>query len=124
MTLAPMMAVAASLCLACVALLRPPRRLRQVTFAAGMVAFAIESFLIYGLLTYPVTPEAQSWWMGALRSVSLLTPIPWCLFAFLSGRNADARIPVGWRVAFGLGSGALVAGAAGPVVRPSAGVSA
>jgi putative PEP-CTERM system histidine kinase len=118
MTLAPMMAVAASLCLACVALLRPPRRLRQVTFAAGMVAFAIESFLIYGLLTYPVTPEAQSWWMGALRSVSLLTPIPWCLFAFLSGRNADARVPVGWRVAFGLGSGALVAGAAGSAFFP------
>ena len=98
MTGAPLIAIALGLVLAGSSLLRPPRRLRQVTFAAGMLAFALESVLVYGLLFYSPTPESHQNWMAALQSVGLLAPIPWCLFAFLAGRHADAPVPP-WPIA-------------------------
>ncbi len=109
---APLLAIALSLVLAGSALLRPPRRLRQVTFAAGMLAFALESLLVYGLLFYSPSPEGHQRWMAALQSATLLTPIPWCLFAFLAGRDADAPIPRAWRFSLALGSAGLAVAAA------------
>jgi putative PEP-CTERM system histidine kinase len=105
---APLIAVVASLILAGIPVLRPPRHLRQITFAVGMVAFALESVLVYGLLFYSSGPEGHARWMGALQSATLLTPIPWCLFTFLAGREADARVPRSWRFSFALGGAALV----------------
>jgi putative PEP-CTERM system histidine kinase len=111
MTVAPLIAVALSLILAGISLLRPPRRLRQITFAAGMVAFAMESVLVDGLLFYSPTPADHAWWMTMLQSVTVLTPIPWCLFAFLSGRHADAPVPRAWQFSLALGSAGLAAAA-------------
>jgi len=90
---APLIAAALSVVLAVVALLRPPRHLRQIMFASGMAAFTLESLLVQGLLVYSNSPESHATWMGALESASLLTPIPWCLFAFLAGREAHAPVP-------------------------------
>lgn len=118
MTGAPLVAAALSLVFAGISLLRPPRRLRQVTFAGGMVAFALESLLVYGLLVYSPTPEGHHGWMTALQSVALLTPIPWCLFAFLTGRHADAPIPRGWRLSLSLGSAGLAVTAAVNMLWP------
>jgi putative PEP-CTERM system histidine kinase len=115
---APLVAVVVSLVLAGISLLWPPRRLRQVAFAAGMVAFALESALVYGLLIHAATPEGHSRWMTALQSGTLLTLIPWCLFAFLSGRHADAPIPRGWRYSFALGSAGLALTAAVNIFSP------
>ncbi len=114
---APLVAVVLSLALAGISLLWPPRRLRQVAFATGMVAFAIESTLVYGLLS-AATSEGHARWMTALQSGTLLTLIPWCLFAFLSGRHADAPIPRGWRYSFALGSAGLTVTAAVNVLAP------
>jgi putative PEP-CTERM system histidine kinase len=108
---APLIAAALSLVLAGVALLRPPRHLRQIMFAAGMMAFVLESLLIYGLLFYSASPESHAMWMGTLQAVGLLTPIPWCLFAFLAGREADAPVPRTWRLSFALGSAGLASAA-------------
>ena len=118
MTGAPLIAVVASLVLAAISLLRPPRRLRQVTFAAGMLAFALESLLVFGLLSYSTTPESHARLLAALQSMTLLTPIPWCLFAFLSGRDAEAPVPTGWRLAFAAGSGTLAVASAASVFFP------
>jgi len=115
---APLVAAALSLAFAGISVLRPPRRLRQVTFAGGMVAFALQSLLIYGLLSYSPTPESHQRWMVALQSVALLTPVPWCLFAFLAGRHADAPIPRGWRFSLSLGSLGLAVTAAVNVLWP------
>jgi putative PEP-CTERM system histidine kinase len=115
---APLIAIALSLVLAGSALLQSPRRLRQVTFAAGMLAFALESLLVYGLLLYSPTPESHQSWMAALQFAALLTPIPWCLFAFLAGRHADAPIPRGWRFSLSLGSAGLAVTAAVNVLWP------
>ncbi|MDO8475188.1 MAG: PEP-CTERM system histidine kinase PrsK [Candidatus Rokubacteria bacterium] len=115
---APLVAAALSLVFAGISLLRPPRRLRQVTFAGGMVTFALQSLLVYGLLFYSLTPESHQRWMIALQSVALLVPIPWCLFAFLAGRHADARIPRGWRFSLSLGSAGLAVTAAVNVLWP------
>ena len=115
---APLVAAALSLVFAGISLLRPPRRLRQVTFAAGMLAFALQSLLVYGLLFYSPTPESHQRWMVALQSVALLTPIPWCLFAFLAGRHAGAPIPRGWRFSLSLGSAGLAVTAAVNVLWP------
>jgi putative PEP-CTERM system histidine kinase len=112
MTGAPLVATALSLVLAGIALLRPPRHLRQIIFAAGMAAFTLESLLIYGLLFYSASPESHAMWMVALQSATLLTPIPWCLFAFLAGREADAPVPRTWRFSFALGSAGLALAAA------------
>src|SRR5262249_15207169 len=79
-----------------------------VMFAVGMTAFTVESLLTYGLLFYATSPERYAVWMVALQSVAVLTPIPWCLFAFLAGRHADAPIPRGWRFSFALGGTRLV----------------
>jgi len=118
MALAPLIAVAVSLILAGISVLRPPRRLRQVTFAAGMVAFAIESVLVWGLLFHSAAPREHAWWMTALQSVALLTPIPWCLFAFLSGRRADAPVPRAWQFSLALGSAGLAVAASVNLVWP------
>ena len=118
MTGAPLVAAALSLVFAGISLLRPPRRLRQVTFAGGMVAFALQSLLVYGLLFYSPTPESHQNWMAALQSVALLAPIPWCLFAFLAGRHADAPIPRAWRFSLALGSAGLAVAAAVNVLWP------
>ena len=115
---APLVAAALSLAFAGISVLRPPRRLRQVTFAGGMVAFALQSLLIYGLLSYSPTPESHQRWMVALQSVALLTPVPWCLFAFLAGRHADAPIPRGWRFSLSLGSAGLAVTAAVNLLWP------
>lgn len=115
---AALVAAALSLVFAGSALLRPPRRLRQVTFAGGMVAFALQSLLVYGLLSSSPTPESHQRWMAALESVALLTPIPWCLFAFLAGRHADAPVPRGWRIALSLGSAGLAVTATVSVLWP------
>lgn len=114
----PLVAAALSLVFAGISLLRPPRRLRQVTFAGGMVAFALQSLLVYGLLFYSTTPESHQSWMAALQSVALLAPIPWCLFAFLVGRHADAPIPGGWRFSLSVGSGGLAVTTAVNVLWP------
>jgi hypothetical protein len=107
LTGAPLIAVVISLVLAGISLIRPPRRARQVTFAAGMVAFALESLLVHGLLFYSQTDEGHARWVTALQSAALLTPIPWCFFAFLAGREADARVPRGWWLSMALGSAGL-----------------
>src|SRR5712691_4139084 len=109
---------ALSLALAGIVLLRPPRHLRQIMFAVGMTAFTVESLLTYGLLFYAASPETQAVWMVALQSVAILTPIPWCLFAFLTGRHADAPIPRGWRFSLSLGSAGLAVTAAVNVLWP------
>jgi putative PEP-CTERM system histidine kinase len=118
LTGAPLTAAALSLVLAGIALLRPPRRLRQVMFAAGMTAFTLESLLIYGLLFHSTSPESHAMWMAALQSATLLTPIPWCLFTFLSGREADAPVPRTWRFSLALGSAGLALAATVNVVWP------
>ncbi len=118
MSSVPFVSAALSLILAGASLLRPPRRLRQITFAGGMAAFALQSLLVYGLLFYSQTPESHQSWMAALESVALLVPIPWCLFAFLSGRHADAPIPRGWRFSLSLGSAGLAVTAAINVLWP------
>jgi putative PEP-CTERM system histidine kinase len=118
MAAAPLVAIVVSLALGGISLLRPPRRLRQLTFAAGMVTFAIESALVYGLVIYATRPEDHARWMTALRSATLLTPIPWCLFAFLSGRDADAPVPRAWRLSFALGSLGLAVAAAVNIFWP------
>src|SRR5215813_6866655 len=115
---APLLAIATSLGLAVFALLRPPRHLRQIMFAAGMVAFAVESFLVDRLLSYAMTPESQAFWMQALQSATLVTPVPWCLFAFLAGRDADASVPSNWRHSFVLGGSGLVAAALANLAWP------
>ena len=115
---APLLAIATSLGLAVFALLRPPRHLRQIMFAAGMVAFAVESFLVDRLLSYAITPESQAFWMQALQSATLITPVPWCLFAFLAGRDADASVPRNWRLSFVLGGCGLVAAALANLAWP------
>ena len=74
---APLLAVVTSLGLAAFALLRPPRHLRQIMFAAGMVAFAVESVLIDRLLSQSATPDDQAFWMLAFQcavGALLLTP--------------------------------------------------
>jgi putative PEP-CTERM system histidine kinase len=114
----PLAAAALSLLFAGISLLRPRRRLRQVTFAGGMVAFVLESLLVYGLLFYSPTPESHQRWMAAFQSVALLTPIPWCLFAFLAGRHADAPIPRGWQFSLSLGSAGLTVTAAVNMLSP------
>jgi putative PEP-CTERM system histidine kinase len=108
MALAPLAAVVTSLMLAGMSLLRPPRRLRQLTFAVGMVALALESGLIYKLLFDSMLPSDHAWWLAALHVMTFLTPIPWCFFVFLSGRAADAPMLSGWRILFGLGTLCLV----------------
>ncbi len=118
MAAAPLVAIVASLALGGISLLRPPRRLRQLTFAAGMVTFALESALVYGLLLYATRPEDHARWMTALHSATLLTPIPWCLFAFLAGRDADAPVPRPWRLSFALGSIGLAVAAAVNIFWP------
>lgn len=118
MTRIPLIAALVSLILAGVSLFWPPRRLRQAAFAAGMVMLALESLLVYVLLFFSPTVESDAGWLAALQSLSLLTPIPWCFFAFLSGRHADAPIPSGWRWAFGVGTGTLVVTAAAGMVWP------
>jgi putative PEP-CTERM system histidine kinase len=115
---APLLALATSLGLAAFALLRPPRHLRQIMFAAGMVAFAVESFLVDRLLSYAMTPESQAFWMLALQTATLLTPIPWCLFAFLAGRGADAAVPRNWRISFVFGGCGLVVAALADLAWP------
>src|SRR5713101_4388220 len=118
MAAAPLIAIVASLALGGISLLRPPRRLRQLTFAAGMVTVALESALVYGLLLYATRPEDHARWMTALHSATLLTPIPWCLFAFLAGRDADAPVPRAWRFSLALGSAGLAVAAALNVFWP------
>ena len=56
MTGAPLIAAALSLALAGIALLRPPRHLRQIMFAIGMAALTLESLLVQGLLVYSISP--------------------------------------------------------------------
>src|SRR3989442_2941234 len=56
--------------------------------------------------------------MRAVHPASLLTPVPWCLFAFLPARHADATIPHGWRVSFSLGSVGLAVAAGINVFSP------
>jgi putative PEP-CTERM system histidine kinase len=118
MTFAPLTAIVVSLILAGVSLLRPPRQLRQAAFAVGMVALALESFLGYKLLFDSLMPADHAWWLTGFQAVALLTPIPWCFFAFLSGRRADAPVPVGWRYAFGLGTAGLLGAAAASILWP------
>jgi putative PEP-CTERM system histidine kinase len=118
MPVAPLLGGALSLALAGIVLLRPPRHLRQIMFAVGMTAFTVESLLTYGLLFYAASPESHAVWLVALQSVAVLTPIPWCLFAFLAGRHADAPIPRGWRFSLALGSASLVVTAAVNVLWP------
>ena len=117
---APLIGGAFSLVLAGIVLLRPPRHLRQIMFAAGMAAFTLESLLTYGLLFSSASPESHALWMVALQSVALLTPIPWCLFAFLAGREANAPVPRTWRLAFGVGSAGLALVASANLVWPFA----
>jgi putative PEP-CTERM system histidine kinase len=76
-------------------------------FAAGMAAFTLESLLVYELLSISDSPESGAMWMIALQSIALLTPIPWCLFAFLAGREADVPVPRTWRLSFAAGSAGL-----------------
>jgi hypothetical protein len=83
-----------------------------------MAAFALEALLVYGLLFYSPTPESHQGWMVALRSVALLVPIPWCLFAFLAGRHADATVPRAWRFSLSMGSAGLAVTAAVNVFWP------
>ena len=119
MSLAPLAAAVTSLILAGISLLRPPRRLRQIAFAIGMVAFALESLVVYKLLFDSLTPADHAWWMTGCQVMAFLTPIPWCFFVFLSGRNANAPVPSGWRIAFGIGTAGLVFGAVASVFWPS-----
>jgi putative PEP-CTERM system histidine kinase len=107
MTGVPLIAAALSLILGGIALVRPPRQLRQIMFAAGMAAFTLESLLVYGLLSTSASPESDAMWMAALQSIALLTAIPWCLFAFLAGREADVPVPRTWRLSFAAGSAGL-----------------
>src|SRR5229473_878325 len=118
MPVVPLLGGALSLALAGIVLLRPPRHLRQIMFAVGMTTFAVESLLTYGLLFYAASPESDAVWMAALQSVAVLTPIPWCLFAFLTGRRVNAPIPRGWRLSLLLGSAGLAVTAAVNVLSP------
>ena len=110
--------MAGSLVLGLAALVRGPRRLAQMTFTAGMLAFAVESGLIYGLLFYSSTPASHARWLASIRMFALLLPIPWALFTFVSFRRADAVIPWAWRVSFAAGGLGLALSAAVGLLRP------
>ncbi|HET8578979.1 MAG TPA: XrtA/PEP-CTERM system histidine kinase PrsK [Methylomirabilota bacterium] len=99
----------ASLVVAGAALLRPPRRLPQLAFAAGMAALGLEALLIYGLLFQSSDPTSHVLWLLARGWLAVLLPIPWCLFVFLSGRHPSAPVPMSWRIAFFIGSAGLMA---------------
>jgi signal transduction histidine kinase len=115
---APLVAMLASLALAAATLARGPLRLPKVSFAVGMGAFALEAALTYGLLHYSQSLESNMPWLIALRTVALLVPIPWTLFAFVSARHQDATIPWAWRACFAAGGLGLAATAAAGLVWP------
>jgi signal transduction histidine kinase len=108
----------ASLGFAAAALLRPPRRLPQLSFAAGMVGLGLESLLTYGLLFHSPGPTSHVIWLLARGWVAVLLPIPWCVFVFLSGRQPSAPIPTSWRIGFIVGSAGLMVTALGNLLRP------
>jgi signal transduction histidine kinase len=108
----------ASLGFAAAALLRPPRRLPQLSFAAGMGGLGLESLLTYGLLFHSPGPTSHVIWLLARGWVALLLPIPWCVFVFLSGRHPSAPVPTSWRVSFLVGSAGLMVTALGNLLWP------
>jgi signal transduction histidine kinase len=108
----------ASLGFAGAALLRPPRRLPQLSFAAGMAAFGLEALLTYGLLFHSAGPSSHVLWLLARGWVAVLLPIPWCVFVFLSGRHPSTPVPGNWRISFIVGSAGLMVTALGNLVRP------
>lgn len=108
----------ASLGFAAAALLRPPRRLPQLSFAAGMAAFGLESLLTYGLLFHSAGPTSHVLWLLARGWVAVLLPIPWCVFVFLSGRQPSTPVPGNWRISFIVGSAGLMVTALANLVRP------
>jgi putative PEP-CTERM system histidine kinase len=113
------LATLGSLGLAVLVLARPPRRLAQWSFAAGMLGFAAESLAVLGLLVVSDTPETHQVWAFALEVIGLALPWPWALFAFALGRTPHAPIPVPWKMAFGAGAAALLAGIASTLLwRP------
>lgn len=105
-------AVAASLALGTAAVVRRPLRLPHLAFAAGMLGFTLEAAASYGLLFHSVSVAAHTRWLLALRTVALLLPLPWAVFAFVSARRLDAAIPRPWRLSFMAGGTALAAAAA------------
>ncbi len=108
----------ASLGFAAVALLRPPRRLPQLSFAAGMAGLGLESLLTYGLLFHSPGPTTHVMWLLARGWVAVLLPIPWCVFVFLSGRHPSAPVPTSWRIGFIVGSVGLMVTALGNLLYP------
>src|SRR5262249_9762515 len=119
-----------SLGLAALALLRPPRHLRQIMFAAGIVALAVETALIDWLLSPSAAPAHPRFLVLPFRPLSLPPPNPPCHFsvspprvrgghlAFLAGRGADATVPHNWRISFALGGSGLVVAALANLAWP------
>ncbi|MBI2527058.1 MAG: GAF domain-containing protein [Candidatus Rokubacteria bacterium] len=105
-------AVAASAALGTAAVARRPLRLPHISFAAGMLGFTLEAAAGYGLLFHSVSVSAHARWLLALRTVALLLPLPWAVFAFVSARRPDAAIPRAWRLSFVAGGATLAAVAA------------
>ena len=106
-----------SLGLAGLAVARPPRRLTQWSFAAGMLAFALQSFSIWNLLVTSGSPETHRFWLVELHVLGLILPWPWALFAFALGRSPHAAVPPRWKVALGAGAAVLLGAAALTIVR-------
>lgn len=107
-----LIAVAGSLVLGAAAVARPPRRLTHLTFAAGMLAFALEAAASYGLLFHSESVAAHTAWLLAFSAMGLVLPIPWAVFSFASARRVHAAIPRPWQVSFVAGAAALAATAA------------
>jgi hypothetical protein len=110
---------ASSLALAAFALARRPRGRVQWTFAAGMVAFAAETFVIHTLLTTTELPEERRFWLQIVELVGLVLPLPWALFVAALAYPAGTRLPRVWQGTLGGVVLVSLAGAVGLVAVPA-----
>ena len=83
---APLIAAVVSLALGGISLLWPPRRLRHATFAAGMVAFALESALVYALLV------RRYWQHARCRLETIVFDLPCFALSLLSKLSSTLEL--------------------------------
>lgn len=107
-----------SLALAGLALTPRPRTRLHWSFAAGMLAFAVESGAVLALLAAPPLPGTALGWLRLREVTGLLVPIPWLIFigALASARARSLRLA--WRLGLGAGVLALAVLAVGALTGP------